>query len=190
VKILLIDDDAVSREHLSSILIGMDHEIRAHGDGIEAWKAFDAEPVRVVISDWEMPGIDGPTLCGMIRSRPDTEYVYFILVTGVHITDANCNRAIAADVDDFLVKPVDRFAIWRRLHVAKRILNFSTEMNRLKLLLPICTYCKKIRGDGGQWQDIEDYIKVHTGTCFSHGVCPDCTRRMVDGETRGSDEIG
>jgi len=189
-KILLADDDPVSREHLGALLVAMGHEIRLYSNGDDAWAAFDSDPARIVISDWDMPGIDGPALCGKIRARPDTEYVYFILVTGVHSNEENCNRAIVADVDDFLVKPIDRFAIWRRLHVAKRILNFSTEMNRLKQMLPICTYCKKIRADAGQWQEIEAYITVHTGTTFSHGVCPDCVRQMIDGETRGADEIG
>jgi hypothetical protein len=41
-------------------------------------------------------------------------------------------------------------------------------------LLPICSYCKRIRDDGNYWQQLEGYISAHTGAEFSHGVCPEC----------------
>jgi response regulator RpfG family c-di-GMP phosphodiesterase len=126
----------------------------------------------------------------MVRSRPNTEYVYFILLSGVHTDERDYNRAIKADVDDFLVKPVNRFAIWRRLHIARRILHFATEMNRLQLLLPICMYCKKVRDDRDYWHQIEEYIRVQTGTGFSHGICPDCARQLAAGAVAGTEEIG
>jgi PleD family two-component response regulator len=163
---------------------------RAFSNGLDAWKSFDAEPTRIIISDWDMPGLDGAGLCRKVRGRPHTEYVYFILITGVHTSEENYNRAIKADVDDFLVKPLDRFAIWRPLHVAQRILNFATQMNRLQLLLPICMYCKKIRDDRDDWSQIEDYIKVHTGTGFSHSICPDCSGQLAAGQTPRPDGIG
>lgn len=178
-KILVAEDDPVSREHLHAVLHNMGHDVRCCEDGGAAWQSFDADPTRIVISDWEMPGMDGLDLCRKIRSRADTEYVFYILVTGVHTVEKDYNRAIQADVDDFLVKPIDRLAIWRRLHVAKRILSVSTEMNRLKSLLPICMFCKKIRDDGDYWHQIEGYIKQHTGTDFSHSVCPDCSHHFT-----------
>jgi len=187
-NIIVAEDDAVASEHLCAVLHGMGVEVRAYGDGLEAWRAFDAEPTRVIISDWDMPGMDGPEFCRMVRSRPNTEYVYFILITGVHTDAENFNAAIKADVDDFLVKPLDRFAIWRRLHVARRILNFTTEMNRLQHLLPICMFCKKIRDDQDYWHQIEEYVAVHTGTEFTHGMCPECAHRFIHGG--GKDEGG
>jgi PleD family two-component response regulator len=189
-KIIVAEDDAVASEHLCSLLHEMGMQPRAFSNGLDAWKSFDAEPTRIIISDWDMPGLDGAGLCRMVRSRPGTEYVYFILITGVHTGDDHYNRAITADVDDFLVKPLDRFAIWRPLHVAKRILHFATEMNRLQLLLPICMYCKRVRDDRDYWHQIEEYIKRQTGTGFSHGICPDCATRLAGGEIPAADEIG
>jgi DNA-binding response OmpR family regulator len=191
-KILVAEDNPVAREHLCSVLHGRHHEVRAFGDGMEAWKSFDADPARIIISDWDMPGLDGLELCRKVRSRRDTEYVYFILITAVHTDEADYNQAIQADVDDFLVKPLDSGAIWRRLHVAKRILSFATEMNHLKLLLPICMYCKKVRDDDHYWHQIEEYICQQTGTDFTHGMCPDCARQWTAGTIPGGgpDEIG
>lgn len=189
-KILIAEDDAVASEHLCSVLKTMGNEVRAVDNGLDAWKAFDSDPTRIIISDWDMPGLDGPALCRMVRSRPNTEYTYFILITAVHKDEPHYNQAIQADVDDFLIKPLDRFAIWRRLHVAKRILNFATEMNRLQLLLPICMFCKKVRDDQDYWHQIEDYINVHTGTDFSHGICPECAKQFLEGKASASDTIG
>jgi DNA-binding response OmpR family regulator len=190
-KILVAEDDPVASEHLCSVLHAMGCEVLAFSDGLEAWKSFDANPTRIIISDWDMPGFDGLDLCRAVRSRYNTEYTYFILITAVHTDHGAYNRAIAANVDDFLAKPIDRFAIWRRLHVARRILNFATEINRLKLLLPICMFCKKVRDDKDYWHQIDDYIKAHTSTDFSHGLCPDCARKFVAGTISASpDQIG
>lgn len=189
-NILVAEDDPVASEHLCSVLKGMDYDVRSFKSGIDAWKSFDEQPTRVIISDWDMPGLDGLSLCRLVRSRRDTEYVYFILITAVHTTEKAYNEAIKADVDDFLIKPLDRHAIWRRLHVARRILNFATEMNHLKLLLPICMYCKKVRDDQNYWQEIEEYINVHTGTDFSHGICPECTIQFEQGAAGSAHTIG
>jgi sigma-B regulation protein RsbU (phosphoserine phosphatase) len=190
-KVLIAEDDPVAAEHLAAVLHGMGHEVRAFTNGMEAWNSFDADPTRIIISDWDMPGMDGLALCRMVRSRPKTEYAYFILITAIHTDEDNYNLAIQSDVDDFLIKPLDRFAIWRRLHVARRILNFATESNRLQLLLPICMYCKKIRDNQHDWQPMEVYINRHTGTDFSHGVCPDCAADFLSGKTpRKPGDIG
>lgn len=68
------------------------------------------------------------------------------------------------------------------------------EIKTLKNLLPICSYCKGIRDDQGYWSGIEAYIKSHTGTDFSHGICPECAQKHFpdldlygedDGDTAG-----
>lgn len=49
-----------------------------------------------------------------------------------------------------------------------------TELVELRRLLPMCSYCRKVRDDGDFWQDVEQYLSKYTGVAFSHGVCPDC----------------
>ena len=88
--------------------------------------------------------------------------------------DENHREAMAAGVDDFLTKPLDREELETRLRVAERILGFATQVRQLKELLPICMYCKKIRDDQNYWKILEEYIHQHTGSDFSHGICPDC----------------
>jgi hypothetical protein len=53
-----------------------------------------------------------------------------------------------------------------------------TEVKTLSGLLPICSWCKKIRDDEGYWQKIEKYIRDHTEADFTHGICNDCAEKV------------
>lgn len=152
--------------------------VEAH-DGAAAWKLLETEPVRVVVSDWMMPHTDGLDLCRKIRGRVGTEYIYFILLTSRDATQENQTAAADAGVDDFLTKPLDVSELWTRLRVAERILRYTTQVRLLEEMLPICSYCKKIRDDQNYWQQLEGYISERTGSDFSHSVCPDCYKRVV-----------
>jgi len=79
-----------------------------------------------------------------------------------------------AGVDDFLTKPLNADELLNRVRVAERLLGFMNQVRELKRLLPICSYCKKIRDDKDYWHQIETYIHDHTGSDFSHSICPKC----------------
>lgn len=182
VKILTVEDDAVARAVLRRALHKLGHEVVEANDGQEAWTRLEAEPVRVIVSDWMMPNLSGLELCQKLRARADAEYVYFILITANSADSANRIAAADAGVDDFLSKPLNFEELWMRLRVAERILKFSTQVRQLEELLPICSYCKKIRDDQNYWQQMEGYINERTGSEFSHSVCPDCMTRVVQPE--------
>ncbi len=178
-KILAVEDDPVARRVLHQALRNLDHEVLQAEDGEQALAVLEREPVRVVVSDWMMPNVDGLELCRRIRSRPGADYVYFILLTGRTADRDNQGEAADAGVDDFLTKPLDPTDLWMRLRVAERILRYATQVQQLEAFLPICSYCKKVRDDQNYWQQIEGYINARTGTDFSHSVCPDCYKDVV-----------
>lgn len=178
-KILAVEDDPVARAVLKRALLRLGHEVVEAQDGAEAMRVLEKEPVRLVVSDWMMPELDGLGLCRAVRSRVNADYVYFILLTGQQADVDNQREAIEAGVDDFLKKPLNVQEIWMRLRVAERILRYATEVRQLEAFLPICGYCKKVRDDQNYWQQIESYINERTGTDFSHSVCPDCYQRVV-----------
>jgi DNA-binding response OmpR family regulator len=178
-KILAVEDDAVARAVLRQALRKLGHEAIEAGDGEEAWELLQKEPVRVIVSDWLMPKLDGLELCRRVRGRARAEYSYFILLTGNDATASNQREAADAGVDDFLTKPLDFDELWTRLRVAERILRYATQVKQLEEMMPICSYCKKIRDDQNYWQQIEGYINERTGSEFSHSVCPDCYQRVV-----------
>lgn len=178
-KILAVEDDAVSGAVLRQALRRLGHEVLEAKDGEAAWDVLQQEPVRVVVSDWSMPRSDGLELCRRIRARTGSEYIYFILLTSRDATHENQTVAADAGVDDFLTKPLDFTELWTRLRVAARILLYTTQVRQLEEMLPICSYCKKIRDDQNYWQQLEGYISERTGSDFSHSVCPDCYKRVV-----------
>lgn len=178
-KILAVEDDAVARAVLRRALQKLGHEVIEAKDGREAWASMEAEPVRVIVSDWMMPQLSGLELCRRLRARAGEEYVYFILITANSADSTNRIEAADAGVDDFLSKPLNVEELWMRLRVAERILQFATQVRLLEELLPICSYCKKIRDDQNYWQQMESYINERTGSEFSHSVCPDCVVRVV-----------
>jgi PleD family two-component response regulator len=176
-KILIAEDEAVSARVLKLLLEKEGHGVVVAGDGEAAWGRYQEEPVRVIISDWAMPGMDGLQLCRKVRELPRRDYTYFILLTGADTGRENLRLAMDSGVDDFLSKPIDREVLSMRLRVADRILDYARQIRVLKELLPICMYCKRIRDDGDYWQQVESYIHAHTGSNFSHGICPDCFSR-------------
>ncbi len=178
-KILIVEDDPLSRKILAQALERLGHEVTESTNGTEAIQLLAETHFRAVVSDWMMPETNGLELCRHIRARPNENYVYFILLTAQTADRAHQREAIEAGVDDFLRKPLDPQELWMRLRVAERILHFTTQVQKLEEFLPICSYCKKIRDDGNYWQQIESYINERTGSEFSHSICPDCYQSKV-----------
>jgi sigma-B regulation protein RsbU (phosphoserine phosphatase) len=178
-KVLAVEDDVVARTILKRSLERLGHSVIEASDGEEAWELWNREKPRVLVSDWQMPKLDGLKLCRRLRAQQGQEYVYFILLTGTGATGQNRRAAAEAGVDDFLTKPIDMSALWMRLRVAERILTYTTQVHRLEEMMPMCSYCKKIRDDQNYWQQIESYINERTGTEISHSVCPECYQRVV-----------
>lgn len=179
-RILVAEDDPISSIILRTVLEKLGYETVIARDGEEAWNEFNKDPVRLIVSDWMMPGMDGLALCGKVRARSQTLYTYFILLTANHTNPENYALAAAAGVDDFLTKPIDREAIRMRLGVAERILKYTTEIRQLQELIPICAYCRKVRDEHDYWERVETYIQKETGSRFSHGACPECCEKELE----------
>jgi CheY-like chemotaxis protein len=178
--VLIAEDDPVSARVLEAALLKFGYQPVIARNGVEAWEIFDREPVRLIVSDWMMPRLDGLELCAKVRARAQTPYTYFILLTANQTSANNHELASAAGVDDFLTKPLDREAIRARLRVAERILKYTAEIQQLQELIPICTYCRKVRDEHHYWDRVETYIQKQTGSRFSHGACPECYEKEME----------
>lgn len=179
-KVLIAEDDPVSAKVLSVLLQRLGYETIIAQNGHEAWDAFHNAPVRIIVSDWMMPGMDGLALCEKVRAREKTLYTYFILLTANRTSADNYGLAAAAGVDDFLTKPLDREMLRMRLGVAERILKYTAEIRQLREMIPICAYCRKVRDEDDYWERVETYIQKETGSRFSHGACPECCEKEME----------
>jgi len=129
VRILIADDDPVSRRLLERTLEGLGHEVVAVPDGSAAVAAIlGANGPSLAILDWMMPGADGLTVCRTVRQRA-TPYVYIIMLTGRHRRD-DMVAALDAEVDDFLTKPFDALELRARLRSGERVLQLQETLLR------------------------------------------------------------
>jgi sigma-B regulation protein RsbU (phosphoserine phosphatase) len=190
-EILIAEDDAVTRHLLESNLEDWGYKVLATENGAEAWEQLQQETSpRLAILDWMMPLMSGVEVCQQVRAQSNYPYTYIILLTG-NTTRQDLAAGFAAGADDYIFKPFDETVLHARINAGERILNLEqtlaskiveletalTQVKQLKELLPICMFCKKIRDDNDYWHQIEAYLHQHTGTDFSHGICPDCFSR-------------
>lgn len=128
-KVLIAEDDAVSRMILQRAVEKLGHEVLAVEDGGRAWDLYCAAPdVDVVISDWMMPEVDGLELCRRVRAEErgdDRGYTYFIFLTALGDRE-HLLQGLEAGADDYLSKPLDRDELEMRLTSALRV----TELHR------------------------------------------------------------
>jgi DNA-binding response OmpR family regulator len=187
-RVLIADDEATSRHLIQATLGGWGFEVLVAVDGCEALRVLqESRGPEIAMLDWMMPGIDGLDVCRQMRATMPNAATYIILVTARGGLE-NVVRGLEAGADDYITKPFDPRELRARLHVGVRIvqlqkalterfLELEDALKRLKQLqglLPICSYCKKIRNDRNYWEQVDAYITSHSEAQFSHGVCPDC----------------
>lgn len=120
-RVLIAEDDAVSRTILRRSVEKLGHECLAAEDGEAALALYRNTPgVDLVISDWMMPGIDGPALCRLIREDKRDDYTYIIFLTAVG-DKGHLLAGLTAGDDDYLSKPLDRDELQVRLASACRV---------------------------------------------------------------------
>jgi two-component system cell cycle response regulator len=127
VRILIAEDDTGSRLVLEAALANLGHEVVAAKDGEQAWQMFQSEKVEAIISDREMPGLNGVDLCRRIRGSDGGKYIYFIFLTSVN-DKVGAAEGIRAGADDYLMKPLNRHELEARLMVASRITELYREL--------------------------------------------------------------
>lgn len=192
-KILIAEDDPVSRRVLAAMLDKFGYEVVVTADGTEAWATLQsAGAPQLAVLDWMMPGIDGVEICRRVRAEPTATPPYLILLTAKSAKE-DVVIGLDAGANDYLTKPFDRAELRARVQVGAHVLELQrtlaervcelesalSQVKQLQGLLPICSYCKKIRDEQNYWQGVENYITEHTDTLFSHGICPDCYERVA-----------
>ena len=186
--ILIAEDDPVTGEILARTLQRWNYNTMLVVDGAQAWDRLRlATDPTLAILDWMMPGMDGPDVCRRVRQELPLANMYLLLVTARE-SRGDMVAGLDAGADDYIIKPFDPEELRARVAVGVRVLGLQQKLGervaelqaalsnvkKLHGLLPICSYCKRIRGDDQYWQQVEGYIAEHSEAQFSHGICPAC----------------
>jgi len=124
-RILIAEDERITRTTLARQLQAWGHEVTAAEDGQQAWEQLDgAAAFDIVITDWEMPRLSGPELVGRIRAAPGGAYTYVIILTS-RSDKADIVNGIEAGADDFVSKPFDREELRVRLLAGERVVRLE-----------------------------------------------------------------
>jgi diguanylate cyclase (GGDEF)-like protein len=166
-RVLVADDDATGRLLLKSIVTNLGHECLVAEDGSSAWDLLSSRPIDVLLTDWMMPGIDGPELCRRVREEPADHYVYIVLATGLDHHE-HVLEGMSAGADDYLIKPVNSFAVETRLVAAERVTELhqrlarkEAELQRLNIELLDRSLTDQLTGIGNRRRMEEEISHIH-----------------------------
>lgn len=193
VRVLIAEDDLTSALLLGHALKRWGHEPVGASTGTQALAILEtADAPKLALLDWMMPGLTGPEICRRLRSRPGGASTYLILLTAKEGKD-NAVAGLASGADDFVTKPFHPAELQARIAAGVRIVRLQSTLNervrdleqslaqvkRLQGLVPICAWCKSVRNDQNFWQQVDTYIAEHSEARFTHGICPDCTAKLM-----------
>ncbi len=193
-KVLIADDEPVSRVNLTNLCRRWGYEPVVAADGTAAWDFLRSPDCpALAVLDWQMPGQTGEELCRRFRAELPNRPLHIILITATRLGTESKVTGLGAGADDFLTKDYEAAELQARLKVGERLINLQSELrqrvkdleralaqvHQLQGLLPICMDCKKIRDDSNYWHQVERYIAARADVAFTHSLCPHCYEKRL-----------
>lgn len=199
ISVLYVEDENFSREEIHQLLQTRVRQVYVAQNGAEGLELFRKNGPDLVVTDILMPVLDGLKMVKEIRTHNRN---IPIIVTTAYSETSYMMDAIDAGIDQYVIKPIElekffaaiekcaeiigsRKAAKRHQEERERLIGDLQEaLAKVKLLsglLPICASCKKIREGNGYWTQVESYIREHSEAKFSHGLCPECAKKLYPG---------
>jgi phosphoserine phosphatase RsbU/P len=191
--VLVADDLDVNRKLLRSLLTVDGYEVIEASNGFDALRILQAATGPMVgLIDWEMPQMEGIEVCRQTRTIPSAPPLYLILLT-VRDSKQDIVAGLQGGANDYITKPFDKTELLARVSIGRQMVQLQQALTervaelkealinvkQLGGLLPICSYCKKIRDDQNYWQQVEAYVGKHSEAKFSHSICPQCYEDII-----------
>ncbi len=185
INILIVDDRPENLLVLEKLLESPDIKFIKAFSGDEALGLMLEYDFALVLLDVQMPGMDGFETAELMKGKEKTRYIPIIFVTAINKEKKYVFKGYEAGAVDYLFKPIEPYILKNKVNVFlelhKKALILKKQLKEIKVLrglLPICSSCKKIRGDKGYWESIEVYIQEHSDAEFSHSFCPECAEKL------------
>jgi len=202
--ILIVDDVMINIRLIESLLSEKGFKTQHALNGMDALEILKTTKFDLILLDILMPEMDGYTVCEKLKENPDTKEIPVIFLTA--ITDPeSIVKGFEYGAIDYVKKPFSdleliarvktQLAISKAYEMQNKLINEKEqlieqkqelidqlekaleEIKTLKGLIPICSYCKKIRNDEGFWDQVEVYFETHSDAKFTHSMCPECIRK-------------
>lgn len=202
--ILIIDDDDSVRESIRTILRKEKYQLYFAENGKEGLTLVKKHKPNVIILDLKMPVLDGPKFLSLLKPSV-TDNFSVIVLTG-YASDKSIRDCYKAGVRFFTEKPVNIYQLRGMIKSALAIEDYKEDLlleikvrkkaerkleetieelkdairriKTLEELVPMCSYCKKIRTEEGKWVEAEEYIRIKTKSHILHSLCPDCKKKL------------
>jgi len=177
-KILIVDDEMVSREKMNILLKNMGHETLVAENGRVGLEMWSKESPSMVITDWMMPEMTGVELCRNIRDNESFEYTYLVMVTSREGTD-DLVTGMKAGADDFITKPFAKDELAVRVRAGERIIGNQTRDVVIFALAKLAE--SRDEDTGGHLERIRFYSKVLSETmAILPNVPKDLNKKLID----------
>lgn len=187
-KILVVEDDPDVRAGTTRLLSRAGYQVAEASDGVLGLEAASTFLPDLILSDVNMPEMNGIELCRTVRVTSGLERTLFLFASSTHTKSDEQAEGLDAGADGYVARPINNRELLSRVAAMMRIKRAENErdevirklqdalilVKQLSGILPICMYCKKIRTAEDSWQRIEDYIREHSEANFSHGLCSEC----------------
>ena len=199
-SILVVDDEITNRHLLEYILTDNNYDVTTAEDGDIGLEIARKNHPDLILLDIRMPKMDGLEVCKKLQKDNKTQDIPIIFITSVAENDTIVEGLNSGAVD-YIRKPFKPKELLARMEIhlelkqaldnqkklIKKLKAQIEENKQLRLLIPICFHCKKVRNDKGFWDNVESYITIHSNIDFSHGICPDCMTKYY---SESSDDQG
>jgi DNA-binding NarL/FixJ family response regulator len=187
IRLIIAEDDFLVCEELKRILRNSPYEVIGEaGNGLEVIDLVEKLKPDVILMDIMMPIMDGLEASRQITEKYPTP---IIVMTAYEATDL-VETASQSGVSAFLTKPPVLAEIDRAVSIAlarhddlmelrrinQELQAALAEIKTLRGILPLCSFCKKIKLPDGTWENVDTHINKHTEAQVSHSLCPDCYR--------------
>jgi CheY-like chemotaxis protein len=203
-NLLIIDDIPENIQVLGHALAKEHYSVSFATDGQQALDMIAENDFDLILLDIMMPHMDGYEVCRRLKNVPGKKEVPVIFLTARTETE-DIVKGFQVGAVDYVTKPFNAPELLARVRTHIELTNarkliqhrnrelarkndalekmnaeLQSALARIKTLegiLPICSYCNKIRDENGIWKQLETYISNHSSAEFSHGICPTCIQR-------------
>lgn len=196
IRILVVDDDPDILFATARVLKKEGFEVIHAETGGQCLEQVEKDNPALILLDVELPDILGTEVCAKLKSDPEHQKKFIIMLSGVRTSSDDQADGLDLGADGYIARPVPNRELVSRVNSMARLIRAEREVRKYTLeieqamakikvlsgIVPICMHCKQIRNDQGYWNKLETFIESHSSAQFSHSICEPCLEKYYPEE--------